>query len=272
MFMQDLRYGLRMLSKSPAFTVSAVATLALGIGANTAIFSVVNGVLLSPLPFPNRILSMFQDKPNFPKGSISCPNFLDCQRDNHGFHFIAAYRWADGSISGLGRPENVNAQRVSATFFPILQVNPILGRNFSPDEDRRGANPTVMISEGLWKQKFGSGPKVIGKRLIAAGTGRTIIGVIPSSFRLSMQNLSTADIYEPIGEETDARFHKRDSFWGMDAIGLRKPGVTLEPTPLPATYEQHLQRLCPNHFPADPAYSCLKATIGSTFVARRAGM
>jgi predicted permease len=227
---QDVRYGWRMLGKSPGFTAVAVLTLALGIGANTAIFSVVNGVLLNPLPFPNasRIVSLFQDKPNFPKGSISYPNFLDWQRDNHAFESIAALRWADGSITGLGAAEEVPAQRVSATFFPILGVNPILGRNFSQDEDRREASPTAIISEGLWKRKFGSDPNVIGKRVIAAGVGRTIVGVIPSSFRLNIQNFRTADLYEPIGGENDPGFYRRDTFAGMDAIGLLKPGVTLE--------------------------------------------
>ncbi len=229
-FLQEVRYGLRMLRKSPGFTVVAVLTLALGIGANTAIFSVVNSVLLNPLPFPNatRIVSLFQNKPNFPRGSISYPNFLDWQRDNRAFESMAAFRWADGSITGLGQAEDVPAQKVSATFFPILGVNPILGRNFSPEEDRRGASATAIISEGLWKRKFGSDPNVIGKRVIVAGIGRTIIGVIPASFRLNMQNFRTADLYEPIGEEIDPGFFRRDSFWGMDAIGLLKPGVTLE--------------------------------------------
>src|SRR5712675_1138637 len=111
---QDLRYGARVLVKSPGFSLIAILTLAVGIGANTAIFSIVNGVLLNPLPFPNanRVVSMFQDKPNFPKGSISYPNFLDWQRENHAFESVAAYRWADGSISGIGQPENVPALRV----------------------------------------------------------------------------------------------------------------------------------------------------------------
>jgi hypothetical protein len=156
--LQDLRFAFRMLRASSSFTAIAVLTLALGIGANTALFSVINGVLLNPLPFPNanRIVSMFQDKPNFSKGSISYPNFLDWRQENRSFEFIAAYRWADGTIRGIGEPEEVHAQRVSATFFPILGVQAILGRNFSDDEDRRGANPTVIMSEGLWKRKFDS--------------------------------------------------------------------------------------------------------------------
>jgi putative ABC transport system permease protein len=225
---KDVRYALRQVRKSPSFTTVTVLTLALGIGANTAIFSVVNGVLLNPLPFHNasRIVSMFEATPNFAKGSISYPNFLDWQRDNRSFEAMAAYRWTDGSITGVGQPENVPARRVSATFFPILGVNPILGRNFTSEEDRRGANPTALISEGLWKRKFGSDRNVIGQRLIVAGQPRTIIGVIPASFRLHIFNFRTADVYEPIGEETDAVFYLRDSYSG-DAVGLLKPGVTL---------------------------------------------
>ncbi|HET7205943.1 MAG TPA: ABC transporter permease [Terriglobales bacterium] len=227
---QDVRYALRLLKKNRGFTAIAALTLALGIGVNTAIFSVVNGVLLSPLPFPNanRIVSLFQETPNFPKGSISYLNFLDWQRENRSFEAIAAYRQSNGSLTGVGEAEDVRAQSISATFFPVLGINPILGRNFTADEDRRGANPAVMISEGLWKRKFGSDPQINGKRIIVAGVGRTIVGVVPAWFQLRMQNFRTADIYAPIGEERDPQFHKRDSFWGMDAIGLLKPGVTLD--------------------------------------------
>ena len=226
---QDVRYALRQFGKSPGFATVTVITLALGIGANTAIFSVVNGVLLNPLPFhdANHIVSMFEETRNFLKGSISYPNFLDWQRDNRSLEAMAAYRSTDGSITGVGQPENVRAQRVSANFFPILGVNPILGRNFTSEEDRRGASPTALISEGLWKRKFASDRNVIGKRLIVAGQPRTIIGVIPASFRLHVFNFRTADVYEAIGEETDPTFYLRDSYRGMDAIGLLKSGVTL---------------------------------------------
>jgi len=226
---QDVRYALRQLRKSPGFTTVTVLTLALGIGANTAIFSVVNGVLLNPLPFHNasRIVSMFEATPNFFKGSISYPNFLDWRRDNRSFEAMAAYRSTDGSITGVGQPENVQAERVSANFFPILGVNPILGRNFTSEEDRRGASPTALISEGLWKRKFASDRNVIGQRLIVAGQPRTIIGVIPASFRLHVFNFRTADVYEAIGEDPDPTFYLRDSYRGMDAIGLLEPGVTL---------------------------------------------
>jgi len=226
---QDIRYALPQMHKSPGFAIVTVITLALGIGANTAIFSVVHAVLLNPLPFHNasRIVSFFQETANFPKGSISYPNFLDWQRENRSFEAMAAYRHIDGSITGVGEPENVQAECVSANFFPILGVNPILGRNFTLEEDRRGASPTALISEGLWKRKFASDRNVIGQRLIVAGQPRTIIGVIPASFRLHVFNFRTADVYEAIGEETDPAFLLRDSYWGMDAIGMLKPGVTL---------------------------------------------
>src|SRR5215469_12658108 len=226
---QDLRYALRQLRKNPGFTAVAALTLALGIGANTAIFSVVNAVLLNPLPFQNanRIVSLFEATPNFPQGSISYPNFLDWQRDNRAFEAMAAFHWTDGAITGVGEAEQVHAERVSATFFPILGVNPILGRSFTPEEDRRGANPTALISEGLWKRKFNRDPNVIGKRIIVGGQGRTIVGVIPASFRLNIWNFQTSDVYKPIGEDTDQAFFQRDTYNGMEAIGLLKPGVTL---------------------------------------------
>src|SRR5580692_10290290 len=131
----DLQYAGRQMMKSPGFAVVAILTLALGIGANTTIFSVVNGVLLNPLPYPeaNRLVILFHHKPTFVRGSISYLNFLDWQRDNRSFDAMAAYRGTDGSITGVGQPENVRAQRVSANFFPILGVNPILGRNFTSE-------------------------------------------------------------------------------------------------------------------------------------------
>src|SRR5260370_7973020 len=142
---QDLRYGFRMLVKSPGFSLIAIFTLALGIGANTAIFSVVNGVLLNPLPFheANQLVSMFQEIPNFKNGSISYPNFLDWHRMNTTFAGIAAYRSPLFNLSGNSEPERLHGDMISAGFFEILGVNPILGRTFTTDEDRLGANPTV---------------------------------------------------------------------------------------------------------------------------------
>ncbi len=224
-----------MLVKSPAFSVIAIVTLALGIGANTAIFSVVNGVLLNPLPFHegNQLVSLFEEIPNFKNGSISYPNFVDWRQMNRTFSALAAYRSTGFNLSGAGEPERLHGEMISAGFFEILGVSPLMGRTFSPDEDRLGANPTVMITEGLWKRKFGSAPDIIGKRLILNDVGRTVIGVVPSSFHLHIQNFQRGgplnEVYLPVGEYNEPHFYNaRGSGWGLDAIGRLKPGVTLE--------------------------------------------
>src|SRR5437763_2929226 len=234
-FLHDLRYGARMLAKSPGFAVIAILTLALGIGANTAIFSVVNGVLLNPLPFPHpdQIVSLFTEMPNFKNGSISYPNFEDWQRMNRSFSSIAAYRSTGFNLSGHGEPEHLHGELISAGFFEILGINPLLGRSFSADEDRLGANPTVMITEGLWKRKYGSNPNIIGQRMVLNGVGRTIIGIVPSGFHLHIQNFQRSgplnDVYVPVGEWNEPQFHNnRAAGWGLDGIGRLKPGVTFE--------------------------------------------
>lgn len=232
-FLQDLTYGARMLMKSPVFALIAILTLALGIGANTAIFSVVNGVLLNPLPFPHpeQIVSLFVEMPNFKNASISYPNFEDWRRMNRTFSAMAAYRSSGFNLTGHGEPERLHGEMVSAGFFEILGVNPILGRTFSADEDRLGANPTVMITEVLWRLKYGADPNIIGHRMELNGVGRTIIGVVPSSFHLHMQNFQYGgpanDVYVPVGEYNEPAFHNnRSAGWGLDGIGRLKPGVT----------------------------------------------
>ncbi len=232
---QDLYYGFRTLVKSPSFAIAAILTLALGIGANTAIFSVVNGVLLNPLPYPdaNRIVTLFEIIPNFKDGSISYPNFLDWQRMNRTFSALAAYRTAGFNFSNEGDAEQLHGEMISAGFFEILGVNPVIGRTFNKEEDRHGADPTAMISEGLWRRKFGSARNIIGQRLILDGIGRTIIGVVPSNFHLRIENFqdstSLNDIYTPVGEYNEPEFYAdRGAGWGLKAIGRLKPGVTLE--------------------------------------------
>jgi predicted permease len=227
--LHDLRYGFRQVVKSPGFAIIAILTLALGIGANTTIFSVVNGVLLNPLPYPqaNRLVVLFHHKPNFVNGSISYLNFLDWQRDNRSFEAMAAYRFGSAKLTGSGEPENLTGRMVSAGFFEILGVNPLLGRTFSAGEDQLGANPTVMISEGLWKRKFASNPNIIGQAIVLDGIPHTIVGIIPASFQLSQQNFHPSDIYTPVGNYSDPHFRERQAAWGLDAIARLKPGVTL---------------------------------------------
>jgi hypothetical protein len=159
---EDVRYGLRMLRKNPGFTAVAVLTLALGIGANTAVFSIVNGVLLNSLPFPDpdKLVTLFESKPNFNEGSISYPNFQDWQRENHSFSAIAAYRHDSFSLTGSGEAEQVEGKMVSADFFSILEVKPLMGRMFTAEEDQLGSDHVLLISSGFWKRKFGSSPRV----------------------------------------------------------------------------------------------------------------
>ncbi len=226
----DIRYGVRVLLRSPGFTLVAIATLALGIGANTALFSLVNGILLEPLRFPQaeRLVTLYQHKPQFEYSSISYPNFLDWQRDNQTFQSLAAFRPDDFSLTGLGEAQRIDGVMVSANFFPTLGVSPVLGGNFDAKQDVLGGKAEVMISAGMWKTKFGSAPDVVGKTLTLNGTEYTIVGVVPSSFHLLMQNFRTSDIYVPIGQWNDVIFHARDVGMGMDAVARLKPGVTLE--------------------------------------------
>jgi len=228
--LQDLRYGIRMLLKNPGYTLIAVLTLALGIGANTALFSVVNGVLLNPLPFPQpeRLVMLYENSPSFDRNSISYPNFQDWQRSNSTFASLAAYRSDDFSVTGSGRAERVRVGMVSADFFPILGVKPLLGRFFGPEDDRPGTAQVTLISAGLWKRKFGFAPDIVGKRMTMNGDDYTIVGVIPASFHLDVNNFESAkDVYIPLGQFKDPLFHSRDAREGMDAIGRLKPGVSV---------------------------------------------
>jgi predicted permease len=225
--LQDLRYGLRQRRRNPGFTAVAVITLALGIGANTAIFSLVNGVLLNPLPYrqPSRLVVLYSDH-----GSISYPNFLDWVRDSHSFSALAGYLANNFSLTGVGKPERVQAEMISASFFPILGVKPIIGRNFTPREDRLGAASVVLLSGSFWKRKFGASPEVVGKAIELSGTAYTVIGVVPPDFHyLDNRNFAyQTDVYVPIGELNDPTFHhNRSAGMGMDALGRLKPGVTL---------------------------------------------
>ncbi|HEV3254517.1 MAG TPA: ABC transporter permease [Candidatus Acidoferrales bacterium] len=227
---QDLRYGLRMLAKSPGFAAVAILTLALGIGANTAIFSIVNGVLINPLPFPHpqELTVLYEHTANFEKSSISYPNFLDWQRTNTTFASMAAYRSEDFNITGSGEPERVRGGMVSAEFFPIFGVKPLLGRLFVRDEDRLGAAPVALLAEGFWQRRFGSARDIIGKQIIMNGDAYTIVGVIPASFHFRAFNFGGGkDVYVPVGQTKDPLFYHRDDHKGMDAIGRLKPGVPL---------------------------------------------
>ncbi|MGB7439259.1 MAG: ABC transporter permease, partial [Candidatus Acidiferrum sp.] len=227
---QDLGFAFRMLRKAPGFAGIAILTLAIGIAANTALFSVVNGVLLNPLPYPqpDRLVAVYTRAYQFDKASISYPNFLDWCRENRSFSKLAAFRGETFTLTGMGEPERIDANMVSATFFPVLGVNPILGRNFDEREDQLGAAPVALISEGLWKRKFGSAPDIVGKSIRLDARLYTITGVIPGNFHYQNNNYRTnSEVYVPIGQWTDPLFRDRRAGMGMDAVGRLKAGVTL---------------------------------------------
>jgi predicted permease len=227
---QDLRYGLRMLAKNPGFTAVAIVTLALGIGANTAIFSVVNGVLLNPLPFaqPDGLVALYSRTPHFYRASTSYPNFLDWVRGNSTFAALAAFREDDYNLTGMGEPERVPAEMVSASFFPVLGVKPVIGSDFTPEQDQIGGAPVALISAGFWARKFGSSPDALGKPLTLDGKAYTIVGVIPAGFHYWGWNFHRSDVYVPIGQWDNPTFLDRRAAMGMNVVGRMKPGVTFE--------------------------------------------
>ncbi len=225
-FIQDFRYGLRMLAKAPGFAAVAVLTLAVGIGANTALFSVVNGVLLNPLAYAQsgQLVAVYGKTPGSDKGPITYLNFLDWQRDTHTLSSMAMYRNEDYNFTGTGEAERLSGYMISAGFFSTLGVTPVIGRTFRPEDDQAGAGPVVILSGGLWKRKFGSSLDILGKSMILNGTSYTIVGVVPASFTLYGRD---RDVYTPIGQWTDPSFRDRRIDMSAHAIGRLKPGVAL---------------------------------------------
>ena len=225
-FWQDVVYGLRVLAKNWGFAAVAILTLALGIGANSALFSVVNGVLLNPLPFPNseQLVAVYSKTPTFQESSVTYPNFLDWQKDSHSFSALGAFRSEDYSLIGEGEPERLHGHMISAEFFPAYGINPLLGRNIRPEEDQAGAGPVVLIGDGLWKRRFGLSHKVLGKSITLNGKAYTIIGVAQGG----ITGLSTSDVYVPIGQWTDPTFRDRRISMGTNVVGRLKTGVSFE--------------------------------------------
>jgi putative ABC transport system permease protein len=222
---QDLRYAVRMLWKNPGMTMVAIIALALGIGANTAIFSVVNAVVLRPLPYhePHRLVRLTEDSPQVPQMSISYPNFLDWREQNRVFESIAAMQFRSLNLIGTGEPERLPGRAVSADFFDVLGVRPAMGRSFASEEDRPGANRVCIISHGLWQRRFGSDANIIGKQFNLSGDVYTVIGVLPANYRFG----TPTDVFVPIGLRAD-QMMERGSHPGIYAIARLKPGVTVE--------------------------------------------
>lgn len=223
--MADVRYALRMLAKSPAFTFIAVLTLALAIGANTAIFSVVNAVLLRPLPYPHseQLVQVFGTQPTLPEAPTSPANFLEWRTENQVFTPIATYVGQGFNLTGTDTPERVVGARVSSDMFQLLGVQPALGRDFTAEEDRDGGNRVVILSYEFWQRRFAGDPNAIRQTIKLSDQTYTIIGVMPRGFAFPNPR---AQIWTPIAFNAAERATRDTNF--IDVVARMKPGVSLE--------------------------------------------
>lgn len=224
--LQDIRYGTRTLAKNPGFTIVAVVTLALGIGANTAIFSVVENLLLRPLPYPQpeRLVEIANTYlPQIPKAGLSPGDYADWKRQNSSFSEIGAYaKVLEGfNLTGEGEPQRVQAAYADSGLFPMLGIRPVAGRSFLPEEDRTGSAPVVVLDHRLWQSRFGGDPRVVGRSISLDNQRYTVVGVLPAGMQLSR----SADLWMPFGQfNDDLTEHVHHAF---SAIARLKPGITV---------------------------------------------
>lgn len=221
---QDLKYGARVLLKTPLFTIIAVFTLALGVGGTSAIFSVVNGVLLRPLPYaePERLVMMWEKAATMDT-SVAYPNFVDWREQNQVFEHLAAFRRDSFNLTGAGEPERLQGRMVSASFFPALGVRPAAGRDFAAAEDTPGATPVVMLEHGFWQRRFGGDPGVVGQQITLNNRPFTVVGITPADFQFG----AGADLFVPIGQWAN-EYQARGMHPGIYVIGRMKPNVSVE--------------------------------------------
>ena len=226
---QDIRYGARVLAKHKGFTAVAVLTLALGIGANTAIFSVVNAVLLRPLPFeqPEQLVRVFST--NASRNNFSQPhsylNFSDLRAQNQALGALAAYTGSTAALSGVDAPEQITGVIASGDVFRVLLTKPLKGRLLTPEDEQPGGAPVVVISHGLWQRRFGGDPQIVGRVIKLDGRDREVVGVTPENFRFDFVNGAT-DFWLPIDPQASG-YQQRGAIF-LEAIGRLKPGVSIE--------------------------------------------
>ncbi len=226
-FFVDLRHALRSLMNSPGFTLTAVLTLALGIGANTAIFSLVDRVMLRPLPFPESQRLMAVTATNIreteTRDNLSPPDFMDWQRESTQFSGLAALRNTSMNLTGDGEPELVRVGRVSGNFFDVLQVQPMLGRRFQADEDRAEGPMAVVLSHGLWERRFEHDATLVGRSIRLDGVDRQVVGVLPKDFEFA-HKIKNSDVFVPMGFSKEELADRGSHF--LSAVGRLKPGAT----------------------------------------------
>src|ERR1700730_4439836 len=232
-FLQDLRFAARMLRRTPGFAAVVVLTLALGIGANSAIFSVIDGILLQPLPYgdPDRLVIVWENnlRRSNPHNVVSPPNFLDWQAQNHVFSGMSYISDLRVNLTGSGEPEQIVAEYVSANFFSVLGVSPILGSGFTPENGEGGKDKVVALSYGLWKRRFGGDPGIVGKTIELNGKVLTIVGVMPQNFTffITQGTLSgeKPELWSPW--VLPAAYHQRKDIGRFMAVVARlQPGIT----------------------------------------------
>jgi predicted permease len=222
---QDVRYALRQLRRNPGFTLVAVLALALGIGANTGVFTVVEGVVLAPLRYrePDRLVMVWENNPRFPRVWNSYPNFQDWQRSARSFQQMTAFRQQGVDLTSPGTPSHLNSSQISLGFFSTLGVELALGREFTPQEDRHGGAPAAVISHRLWQERFGGSHEVLGKTVTVDGVNYSIVGVAPPGFRLQDE----ADVYTPLGQLDPLILNNRATHDGLFTLARLKPGVSV---------------------------------------------
>jgi putative ABC transport system permease protein len=227
-FWQDLRYGLRMLRKSPGFTAIVVLMLAAGIGPNTVVFSILNAVLLRPLPYPasGRLVSIHEFSRHQDSLSVSFPDFEDWSQQQDVFERMALYRRSSAALTGSGEAEEITSAVVTSNYFALLGFSPLLGRSFTMADDAPGGTATVILSDTLWRNHFGSDPHVLGRVLVLDGQPSTVIGVMPDVPSIPRG----VELWQPFGPEQvrKPQLHERGSHMGFAAMALLKPEVTLE--------------------------------------------
>jgi putative ABC transport system permease protein len=220
----DLRYAVRTLAKNPGFAAVAVLTLALGIGANTTIFSVINSVLLQPLPFrdPDRLVRIFTTRGSAKFYSVSGEDYFDWEAQNRAFDAMTLFTGPqDFNASGAGEPETVSVSRTQANFFSVLGVAPLAGRKFAQGEDRPGANRVAVLSYGFWQRHFGGGADAVGKTIDLDFQKYTVVGVMPSTFNYP----ESIDAWIPLEMTVDNLGHRGG--YSYRALGRMKPGVSV---------------------------------------------
>lgn len=228
---RDLRFSLRTLRKNPGFTLVALLTLALGIGAVTTIFSLIDGVLLKPLPYADsgELVYMWEKLASFENATVAYPNFLDWRERNRVFEDLAAFNDGSINLTGLGDPVELDVVRVSASMFPILRTQAHLGRTFLPEEDGLGGERVVVLAYGFWQDRFGGDPDVIGRTLTLDGNPYTVIGVMPRDFEFPVRgDLERIEVFVAIEQFAENWINNRGSHPGIAVIGRLAPGVILE--------------------------------------------